>query len=179
MKRSDRATSRGVPELWEVRELCASRHVVWVTMIERILPQGVTAVEARGDAAGGMLFPEERAALGKAAQKRRREPEELPWLSRLGRDEPAVHWDRVLFSAKESVYKAWYPLVKRCLGFEDAILTVHPREGTFHARLLSPGPVLNGLPLTGFAGRWLVRDELVMTAVALTRTASGTGAEAR
>lgn len=93
--------------------------------------------------------------------------EELPWLRRLRREEPAVHWDRLLFSAKESVYKAWFPLARRWLGFEDAIVTVEPTLRTFSARLLVPGPILAGLPVEGFSGRWLVRDGLVLTAIAL------------
>src|SRR5580693_6080031 len=35
---------------------------------------------------------------------------------------PATHWGRVLFSAKEAVYKTWYPLTGRWLGFESASL---------------------------------------------------------
>src|ERR1700733_8013482 len=31
-----------------------------------------------------------------------------------------LHWDRILFCAKEATYKAWFPLTKRWLGFEDA-----------------------------------------------------------
>ena len=31
-----------------------------------------------------------------------------------------MHWDRILFCAKEATYKAWFPLTKRWLGFEDA-----------------------------------------------------------
>jgi 4'-phosphopantetheinyl transferase EntD len=37
-----------------------------------------------------------------------------------------VHWDRLLFSAKESVYKAWYPLTEftgRFLIRRDLVLT--------------------------------------------------------
>ena len=34
--------------------------------------------------------------------------------------ESRVCWDRLLFSAKEAVYKAWFPLAGRWLGFEDA-----------------------------------------------------------
>jgi 4'-phosphopantetheinyl transferase EntD len=96
--------------------------------------------------------------------------EELPWLERLRREEPEVHSDRLLFSAKESVYKAWFPLTQRWLGFEDAIVTVDPARRTFSARLLVPGPTLAGLPLEGFSGRWLVRDGLVLTAIALAST---------
>jgi 4'-phosphopantetheinyl transferase EntD len=93
--------------------------------------------------------------------------EELPWLAELRRDQPEVHWDRLLFSAKESVYKAWFPLARRWLGFEDAIVTVDPVLRTFSARLLVSGPLLAGERLTKFSGRWLVREGLVLTATVL------------
>jgi 4'-phosphopantetheinyl transferase EntD len=93
--------------------------------------------------------------------------EELPWLRELERELPAVHWDRLLFSAKESVYKAWFPLAKSWLGFEDAHVTVDPAAGTFSARLLLSGPLVSGRRLTSFAGRWLVREGLVLTTIAL------------
>lgn len=93
--------------------------------------------------------------------------DEERWVPELMRAHPGVHWDRLLFSAKESVYKAWFPLAQRWLGFEDATLTVDPVGGTFVARLLVPGPTVAGRPLTGFSGRWLVRDGLVLTAIAL------------
>jgi 4'-phosphopantetheinyl transferase EntD len=80
---------------------------------------------------------------------------------------PAPCWDRLLFSAKESVYKAWFPLTGRWLGFEEAAITFHPADGTFAARLLVPGPTLDGGQLTGFSGRWLARDGLVLTAIAM------------
>jgi 4'-phosphopantetheinyl transferase EntD len=35
---------------------------------------------------------------------------------------PHVRWDRLLFSAKETVYKAWYPFHRRMLGFQEAEL---------------------------------------------------------
>ena len=86
--------------------------------------------------------------------------EEREWLARA----PAsVHWDRVIFSAKESVYKAWFPLTGRWLGFGDAIVVIDPAAGSFHARLLVDGPA----PLREFAGRFLVEDGLVVTAIAL------------
>jgi 4'-phosphopantetheinyl transferase EntD len=92
---------------------------------------------------------------------------ELLWLAELQRDVPRVHWDRLLFSAKESVYKAWFPLAGRWLGFEDAVVTVDPSEGSFSARLLVSGPLLADGQLTAFSGRWLVRDGLVLTATAV------------
>jgi 4'-phosphopantetheinyl transferase EntD len=96
-------------------------------------------------------------------------PEEVAMLGELAGSHPAVHWERLLFSAKESVYKAWFPLARRWLGFEDAALTVDPERGTFAARLLVPGPTVAGTELRGFEGRWLVGDGLVLTAIALSR----------
>ncbi|TDP93966.1 4'-phosphopantetheinyl transferase family protein [Labedaea rhizosphaerae] len=78
----------------------------------------------------------------------------------------SVHWDRLLFSAKESVYKAWFPITQRWLGFEEASLEF-ATDGTFSARLLVPGPVLDGVELRGFEGRWLVEDGFVLTAIAV------------
>jgi 4'-phosphopantetheinyl transferase EntD len=80
---------------------------------------------------------------------------------------PGPCWDRLLFSAKESIYKAWFPLTRRWLGFEDTVITINPVNGTFTVRLLVPGPVLDGRSLTRFEGRWLVRDGLVLTAIAV------------
>jgi 4'-phosphopantetheinyl transferase EntD len=96
-------------------------------------------------------------------------PEEAAALAELRRAQPAVHWDRLLFSAKESVYKAWYPLAERWLGFEDATLTVEPDARTFAARLLVEGPNVGDRRVSGFEGRWLVRDGLVLTAISLAR----------
>jgi 4'-phosphopantetheinyl transferase EntD len=93
--------------------------------------------------------------------------EEKAGLAQLTRVDPAIAWDRLLFSAKEALYKAWYPLTERWLGFEDAVLTIEPRERTFTARLLVPGPTLGGAELTGFDGRWLVEDGLVLSTVAV------------
>lgn len=84
---------------------------------------------------------------------------------------PRPCWDRLLFSAKESVYKAWFPLTHRWLGFDEAAITINPSDGTFTAQLLVQGPVLDGRQLTGFTGRWLARDDLVLTAIAVPRAA--------
>ncbi|MEJ2866609.1 4'-phosphopantetheinyl transferase superfamily protein [Actinomycetospora sp. OC33-EN08] len=93
-------------------------------------------------------------------------PEERAVLAALAAQRPDVHWDRLLFSAKESVYKTWFPLTGRWLGFEEAVLTPGA-DGTFHARLLVPGPVVDGTERTAFTGRWTVSDGFVLTAIAL------------
>ncbi len=92
-------------------------------------------------------------------------PDEIGHLRSLAAHDPSVAWDRLLFSAKESVYKTFFPLAGRWLGFEDAELEVDP-GGTFTARLLVPAQTALGEPLTGFSGRWLCRDGLVLTAIA-------------
>jgi 4'-phosphopantetheinyl transferase EntD len=97
-------------------------------------------------------------------------PEERVQLARLEAARPGVHWDRLLFSAKEAVYKSWYPLTHSWLDFDQANITFasdSDESGTFYARLLVPGPVVGGVRLPGFAGRWLVRDGLLFTAIAL------------
>jgi 4'-phosphopantetheinyl transferase EntD len=116
-------------------------------------------------------------------------PEERRWIAELsersaesGHDNPGgdgetrpVSWDRLLFSAKESVYKAWFPLTELWLDFHQASITVAATSvatngrtfisGTFTARLLVPGPVVAGQRLPGFTGRWLAQDGLLLTAI--------------
>ncbi|MFJ3247064.1 4'-phosphopantetheinyl transferase [Streptomyces sp. NPDC086782] len=101
-------------------------------------------------------------------------PAEQRRLAQLDAQHPGVHWDRMLFSAKESVYKAWFPLTGKWLDFEEADIEVStaagpgPRGG-FRARLLVPGPVVDGRRLGHFEGRWAVAQGLVVTAVAVPR----------
>ncbi|MDH2430858.1 4'-phosphopantetheinyl transferase superfamily protein [Sphaerisporangium sp. TRM90804] len=92
-------------------------------------------------------------------------PEEREALRRLATAHPRVHWDRVLFSAKEAVYKAWFPLTKRWIDFEDIVVTLDPASGVFTARLRVPGPRAHGQRLARFTGRWLVDAGLILTAV--------------
>lgn len=216
-------------------------------MLAGIVPAGVTTAEAFEDPPDVALFPEERAIVGGAVEKRRREfatarhcarialgrigvppepilpgargapswpagvvgsmthclgyraaavgrsrdlvtigidaephevlpsgvletvalDEERMRLSRLAADAPGVHWDRLLFSAKESVYKAWFPLTGSWLDFAEADVVIDPGAGTFTARLLVPGPVVHGRRISHFTGRYVVRDGLALTAIAL------------
>jgi 4'-phosphopantetheinyl transferase EntD len=98
--------------------------------------------------------------------------EERDHLSELAAAASATCWDRILFCAKETVYKAWFPLTRSWLGFEDAAVTItlgttDPAEGTFSARLLVAGPTIAGAALTRLDGRWLRGDDLVITTIAL------------
>ncbi|MEV4492467.1 4'-phosphopantetheinyl transferase superfamily protein [Micromonospora coxensis] len=93
-------------------------------------------------------------------------PAERARTAALAAARPTLCWDRLLFSAKESVYKAWFPLTGRWLDFAEADIVVDP-AGTFAARLLVPGPVLDGVPVTTFRGRFLIDRDLVLTAIAV------------
>ncbi|MFT4396349.1 4'-phosphopantetheinyl transferase family protein [Gordonia lacunae] len=83
-----------------------------------------------------------------------------------------LHWDRLLFCAKEATYKAWFPVAKRWLGFEDAHITFEqstPTSGTFTSRILiDPAAADGGPPLLEFSGRWLVERGIITTTIALT-----------
>ncbi|MEU4243608.1 4'-phosphopantetheinyl transferase superfamily protein [Actinoplanes sp. NPDC026619] len=93
-------------------------------------------------------------------------PGEPEMLDRLAGTHPGTNWGRLLFSAKESVYKAWFPVTRRWLGFEEARLAIDPDAGTFVATLLVDGARIDGAPpLTVLAGRFLVDRGLVLTAV--------------
>src|SRR5262249_17943567 len=86
-------------------------------------------------------------------------------LRRLEAARPSVPWDRLLFSAKEAVYKAWSALTGRRLNFPDASVAIDPVGGTFAVHPLIAGPVVGGRRISGFPGRWLIRDGLVIAAV--------------
>jgi len=88
-------------------------------------------------------------------------------LAELAAAAPEVSWDKLLFSAKEATYKAWFPLTQRWLGFQEASISINPADGTFTARLLVPGPVLAGHQITEFSGRWLAAGGLVITSIAV------------
>lgn len=77
-----------------------------------------------------------------------------------------VAWDRVLFSAKESIYKAWFPMTHSWLGFEDVAVALHP-DGRFASDLLVATPPNLHLPSDLFDGRWIVHDGLIGTSVVL------------
>jgi 4'-phosphopantetheinyl transferase EntD len=85
--------------------------------------------------------------------------EEHARLLTLAGAEPGRHWDRIVFCAKEAVYKAWFPLTGRWLDFHDVSITVH-LDGTFEALLLGAGP-------RDLDGRWKVDRGLILAAISL------------
>ena len=76
---------------------------------------------------------------------------------------PSGDWAKLVFSAKEAFYKAYFPLARSFLGFRDVALHFDPQERSFEARLLrddKPGP-------RRARGRYALAPPHVLTAVAL------------
>ncbi|MFI5727019.1 4'-phosphopantetheinyl transferase [Streptomyces cyaneofuscatus] len=93
-------------------------------------------------------------------------PREAQQVAELARQNPRLHWDRLLFSAKESVYKTWFPITGQWLGFHEAELEIDPYGKTFQVRILREAYDQQGRPLQAFSGRWQVLRDLALTAVA-------------
>ncbi|MFD0371698.1 4'-phosphopantetheinyl transferase [Streptomyces sp. NPDC127114] len=108
-------------------------------------------------------------------------PGEQRHLRELARAAPEVRWDRLLFSAKEAVYKSWYPWTGQRLDFEDAALTFTLDDdtddgtdggaddgrclgGAFTARIL-PAAAPAVAPPDRLEGRWLAERGLLLTAI--------------
>jgi 4'-phosphopantetheinyl transferase EntD len=90
--------------------------------------------------------------------------EEIAWLGNAPR---RYHWDRVLFSAKESLYKAWFPLTQRWLDFKDVQVTVERTEGTFQAQPNGNMPEQFGQILSQVLGRFLICNDIIVTSAVL------------
>lgn len=102
-------------------------------------------------------------------------PGERVRLRELAEAHPLVHWDRLLFSAKESVYKAWFPLTGTWLDFSEADIDIlvapgQPSSGTLRAELLVPGPLVGGERRGVLEGRWTARAGLVATSITVPHT---------
>jgi 4'-phosphopantetheinyl transferase EntD len=76
-------------------------------------------------------------------------------------------WGTLLFSAKESLYKCYFPLTRSFLGFRDAEIQLDPDTASFTARLLRDAAP-SALGARTFRGRFRVEGDHVITAVTLT-----------
>jgi 4'-phosphopantetheinyl transferase EntD len=106
---------------------CAGYRAAAVALADDVLSLGIDAEPDEALPDPGMLeliaLAEERARLGELAAAL-----------------PGTGWDRLLFSAKESVYKAWFPLARRWLGFESAHVSIDQDQGAFTARVVGAAP---------------------------------------
>ena len=119
------------------------------------------AVASSGSMASVGIDIEEHSALPEGVRESIAVPEELEWVERA---ESGVAWDRLLFSAKECVYKVLFPLTGRWLGFEGARIHIRPDDGSFRAELCD-GPLRVGdRTISVLSGRFRVAGGLLATA---------------
>lgn len=95
---------------------------------------------------------------------------ERAWIGSLRDDALRGQGALLVFSAKESFYKAHFPLSGRFLEFDQVEITVVPTAHTFEARLTRKAPA--GLPLRQCAGRYAMDGDLLLTAITVTRLGS-------
>jgi 4'-phosphopantetheinyl transferase EntD len=83
----------------------------------------------------------------------------------------AEHWAALVFSAKESLYKAYFPLTGVFIGFRDAEITLRPEtehSGRFEAQLVrADAPDAAGQ--RRFVGRYACDGQRVATGVVIPR----------
>jgi 4'-phosphopantetheinyl transferase EntD len=124
------------------------------------------AVAPRGAVVGVGLDAEPARPLAARLLDRVCSPQEKARLEALA-NPGACGWGIVLFSAKESLYKCYFPLARSFLGFRDAEVRLDPGSASFAARLLRDDAP-SALGARAFRGRYRVEGAHVVTAVTLT-----------
>jgi 4'-phosphopantetheinyl transferase EntD len=117
------------------------------------------AVARRDDYLSIGIDAEPHEPLPRGILERIASPEEIEGLRALGSE---LCWDRILFSAKESIYKVWFPITRQWLGFEDAAVSFDPVCSTFRARLFKQATVASR-DVEWLQGRFHVVNGLVLT----------------
>lgn len=81
----------------------------------------------------------------------------------LSRQDPSVPWSCVVFSAKESVYKAWYPLTRAWLDFHDVSVRLEHGSPIFRAQVMVSASAGPGRSIEELQGRWMATGEFILT----------------
>lgn len=131
------------------------------------------AVALARDVRGVGIDAEPNALLPRGVVKLVASAAEQVMVARLATANPMISWDRLLFSAKESIFKAWYPLTLSWLDFTDALLTFDPQTRSFQARLRRDLPSNGALTPRNFQGHFLAVDGILLTAVVVARGQQG------
>ncbi|MDO0939346.1 4'-phosphopantetheinyl transferase superfamily protein [Streptomyces sp. DG2A-72] len=96
-------------------------------------------------------------------------PVEQRLIGELAVSAPGIHWGRLLFSMKETVYKSWYPCTGQRLDFEDATVTFSAQSPLYTARVRIPDPAPHTPAVHIWQGRWLCRGGLLISALTVSR----------
>jgi enterobactin synthetase component D / holo-[acyl-carrier protein] synthase len=95
--------------------------------------------------------------------------DELEWVHSL--PPVGVCWDRLLFSIKEAVYKAWYPRERRWLDFDQVSVALDIETTTFEARISSV-PASTVSVSVVYRGFYLMTESLILTSVCVPAAAT-------
>jgi enterobactin synthetase component D / holo-[acyl-carrier protein] synthase len=125
------------------------------------------AVARTGEIVGLGLDAEPVGKLEAAVQRLVCTPSELEWLATVPRDSERC-WDRLIFCAKESFYKAFFPLYRRPVGFHDVEVSVDAKACTFVPRLCQAPPP--GFEALRIDGRFCTTASHLFTGVTLSRS---------
>lgn len=83
---------------------------------------------------------------------------------------PGIHVDRLLFSIKESVYKAWFPLEHSFLDFHEVIVEFDQRNpGWFDASIAKMGYTAKRFPPT-MRGQYLLNNGTILSSASILPT---------
>jgi 4'-phosphopantetheinyl transferase EntD len=85
-------------------------------------------------------------------------PEERRQLASFSTERRGLHGDRIMFSAKETAYKAWFPTTRRFLDYSDIGI-----------ELCAGGGFVADSPEGSVRGRWVIRRGFVVTLAGLDR----------
>ena len=85
-------------------------------------------------------------------------PEEEAYMA----DNPGDQPQRLIFSAKESLYKCYYPLVGRFFGFQSVTLSIDREGGRFGFRPTERCEIR--FPIQRFEGRYVIGERHLVTA---------------
>lgn len=86
--------------------------------------------------------------------------EEQNWLSTLS---DGLYWAKLIFSAKESIYKTYFPLCETYLDFLEATLEIDRANQSFKATILVD--ICEKLGTQNLEGRYSITDDFFYTAV--------------
>lgn len=139
-----------------------------------IWPEGIVGsmTHCRGYAAAALVRESDLRAIGIDAEPAEPLPEgvlrrvtseqERNHIENLTHTDPRIPWDRLLFSMKESVYKAWFPLARLPLGFHDVELCIKANQ-TAEISFLCEVPI--NLFTQEWHVRWIVDSGVLFTTV--------------
>lgn len=128
---------------------------------------GAAVVALKSDIRGIGIDAERVQTLKDGVLKRIALETERVWMK--GAD-PQVPWDILLFSAKESVFKAWFPVTGTWLGFAHARIEFQPASKSFRAIILPNAPPAPAAAPRELSGRFHIDGERVLTSAFIPAT---------